>query len=99
MNDPYLDYITAQWPLISDIYNQYIDYQPIMLLNAQEGEIHALPYADFVSRLDAASQATVIAQYHRALANRHMLLFVRDDGRQVLQSYTLQLEDERPVPS
>jgi hypothetical protein len=36
-------------------------------------------------------------QYQRALATRSMVLFVRDTARNVIQSYTLQLEDESPA--
>ena len=94
MNDPYLEFIRMHWAAITDVYNQFAVHFPIMLVDVQEGEIHAFPYADFLMQLDAASQATVAEQYRRAVATRRMVLFVRDSDRKFFQSYTLQLEDE-----
>lgn len=99
MSDPYLTFISQHWEDIGNIYNQFAEHHPIVLVDAGAGEIHALPYADFVDKLDAASQAQVVEQYHRAVASRQMVLFVRDADRKVFQSYTLQLEDGPPVSS
>lgn len=97
MNDPYLEFVRQHWADIADIYNQFAEHFPIMLVDVQEGEIHAFPYADFVMQLAPASRATVNEQYQRALAARSMVLFVRDTERKIFQSYTLQLEDESPA--
>lgn len=91
--DPYLDLIKQQWPAIAETYNRFAEQQPIMLLDVQGAEIHAYPFEEFVMVLDAASRRQVEAQYRRALANRQMVLFVRDPDNKVFQSYTLALED------
>ncbi len=92
-NDPYLDLIHQQWPAIADTYNQFAEQQPIMLVDVQNAEIHAYPFEEFVMVLDAASRRQVEAQYRRAIANRQMVLFMRDTDNKVFQSYTLALED------
>lgn len=38
-DDPYLEMIKQQWPLIADAYNQYAEQQPIMLVDVQNNEI------------------------------------------------------------
>jgi hypothetical protein len=92
-SDPYLDLVRQQWPSITDTYNQFAEQQPIMLVDVQKAEIHAYPFEEFVIVLDASSRRQVEAQYRRAIANRQMVLFVRDADNKVFQSYTLALED------
>lgn len=91
--DPYLDLIKRQWPAIAEMYNQYAEQQPIMLMDVQNAEIHAYPFEEFVLVLEAASRRQVEAQYRRALTKRQMVLFVRDTDNKVFQSYSLALED------
>ncbi|HHY54958.1 MAG TPA: hypothetical protein GYA08_05930 [Chloroflexi bacterium] len=91
--DPYLDLIKQQWPAIAETYNRFAEQQPIMLLDVQNAAIHAYPFEEFVMVLEATSRRQVEAQYRRALANRQMVLFVRDPDNKVFQSYTLALED------
>lgn len=93
MHDPYLELIKEQWPSISDTYNRYAEQRPIMLVDVQESVIHAYPVEEFIMLLDAPSRRQVETQYHRAVANRQMVLFVRDTDNKVFQSYTLALED------
>jgi len=92
-NDPYLDLIKQQWPAIAETYNRFAAQQPIMLVDVQSAEIHALPFEEFVMVLAAGSRRQVEAQYRRAVANRQMVLFVRDIDNKVFQSYTLALEE------
>ncbi|GIK75406.1 MAG: hypothetical protein BroJett021_43940 [Chloroflexota bacterium] len=92
-NDPYLELIKQQWPSIADAYNQFAEQQPVMLIDVQNAEIHAYPFEEFVMVLDAPSRRQVEAQYRRAVANRQMVLFVRDVENKIFQSYTLALED------
>ena len=93
MADPYVTLIRAHWPHITELYNQHADQYPIMLVDVQDSSIHAFPYAEFSALLDAASQQGLAEQYERARENRHMVLFVRDTERKIIQSYSLALED------
>ncbi len=91
--DPYLDLIKQQWPAIAETYNRFAGQQPILLVDVQSAEIHAFPFEEFLLLLDTPSRRQVEAQYRRALANRQMVLFVRDTDNKVFQSYTLALEE------
>ena len=93
MNDIYVQVIKEHWPHIATLYNQHAEKQPIMLIDVQENDIHAFPYNEFASLLDAPSQHALADQYARAVANRQMVLFVRDVEHKVFQSYSLALED------
>jgi hypothetical protein len=92
MADPYLGLIEEQWENISALYNEHADKYPVMLLDVKELEIHAFPYDEFRALLDAPSQEALADQYQRAVANRQMVLFVRDVERKVFQSYSLALD-------
>ena len=94
MADPYLGLIEEQWPNIASLYNEHADKYPVMLLDVREMEIHAFPYDEFRSLLDAPSQTALDDQYRRAIESRQMVLFIRDAERKIFQSYSLALEDE-----
>lgn len=96
MDDPYVEYIRDHWPHITELYNQHADKRPVMLADVQEGDIHAFPFEEFVTLLDAASRAALMEQYRRAVENRQMVLFIRDTSHKVFQSYSLALEDTPP---
>ncbi len=93
MSDPYISLISEQWTSIADLYNQFAEQYPVMLVEIGDHSIHAFPADEFRSLLDANSQAAFDEQYERALLNRQMVLFVRDIDNKIFQSYSLQLED------
>ena len=93
MADPYLGMIEEQWPLIADLYNEHADKYPVMLVDVNDMTIHAFPYEEFGTLLDAPSQTALEEQYRRAIENRRMVLFVRDVERKIFQSYSLALDD------
>jgi hypothetical protein len=94
MNDPYVDLIQQHWPQVTALYNQHAENHPVMLFDVQEGDLHAFPYDEFLTLLDAPSRDALADQYGRALENRQMVLFVRDVENKIFQSYSLALEDE-----
>jgi hypothetical protein len=93
MADPYIQLIQDHWESVTDLYNQFAANRPVMLIDVQDGSIHAFPPDEFLKLLDAPSQTHLEQQYVRAVANRQMVLFVRDVERKIFQSYTLELED------
>ncbi len=92
MADSYQALIAEQWPRIAALYNEHADKRPVMLIDVEETAIHAFPYQEFTALLDAASQAALAEQYQRAVANRQMVLFVRDTQHKIFQSYSLALD-------
>jgi len=94
MNDPYLDMIYEHWEHILMWYNLFADKRPVMLFDVQEGRIYAYPYQEFKAELSPRSQATLADQYQRALANNQMVVFVRDNEKRKLVSYSMHLVQE-----
>ena len=92
--DPYLDVVYEQWPFIMMLYGQYADKKPVMLFDIQEQRVYAFPYEGYRAGLSERSQASLKRQYERALADGDVVVFIRDNDRKKLVSYSLPLEDD-----
>ena len=93
MHDPYLELIKEQWPSISDTYNRYAEQAA-----DHAGGCAGVSYPRLPGRRVHHAAGCAIAAPGRdanttAVANRQMVLFVRDTDNKVFQSYTLALED------
>jgi hypothetical protein len=92
MDDPYLDIIDGYWDKIMMMYDLFAVKKPVMLLELPSLKIYAYPYEEYKADLNQRSQAILAHQYQQAQANNQMVLFVRDNERRKLRSYTLNLE-------
>jgi hypothetical protein len=90
--DPYLEVIYQQWPFVIMLYRQYADKKPVMLFDIQEQRVYAFPYKDYRAELSDRSQPSLKRQYERALTDGDMVVFVRDNEKKKLVSYSLPLE-------
>lgn len=77
--------------LIVKLYERYADKQPVMLFDIQEQRIYAMPYAEYRADLSKRSQASLKKQYERAIADGEIVVFVRDNEKEKLVSYSLPL--------
>lgn len=80
------------WPYILDAYKKFEEKKPVMLLDIQEQRIYAYPYADFSSELNEKSQGTLKDQYERAVQDNKVVVFVRDNERRRLVSFSMDNE-------
>ena len=90
-DDPLLDLITENWDHITKIYELFADRKPIMLYDVQERRIYAYPYAEFKAELNPRSQRTLTEQYQQAIEEDQIVVFVRDNQRRKLVSYSIRL--------
>ncbi len=91
-DDPYLDIVYEQWPNILKLYTVFADKKPVMLFDVQEQRIYAYPYKEYKAEMNERSQALLEEQYHEAVANDQMVVFVRDNEEEKLVSYTMNVE-------
>ncbi len=63
--------------------------RPVMLFEVQEGRIYAYPYDQFMSDLSPRSQALLKEQYAQAIQEGWIVVFVRDNEKRKLVSYSL----------
>jgi len=90
--DPYWIAIQEQWDHLLDWYLMFAEKQPVMLYDLQEQKIYAYPYQEFKKELSQKSQVSLAEQYQRAVKNNHMVVFVRDNERRKLISYTVSMD-------
>ena len=79
-----------QWDNILGLYKRFEAKKPVMLLDIQEQKIYAYPYNDFKSELSKKSQIQLEEQYEAAILNNEMVVFVRDNEKKELVSYSLE---------
>jgi hypothetical protein len=91
-HDPYWEVIEQQWPFIIMLHRQYADHKPVMLFDIQKQRVYALPYTAYRAELSERSQASLTGQYERAITDGHIVVFVRDNKKKKLVSYSLPLE-------
>ena len=60
-----------------------------MLFDIQEQLVYAYPYEDYRSGLSERSQVSLKAQYEHALANGMFVVFIRDNEKRKLKSYSV----------
>ena len=91
---PNSDYLMAavrqQLPNIREIYGDYRDQRPVLLLDIQEAQIYAYPYTAFSRDLSESSQRTLKEQYDQADRDQQIVVFVRDNEKKRLASFSLE---------
>jgi hypothetical protein len=71
------------------LYRKYADKKPVMLLELPSQTIYAYPYLEFQKTLSERSQKMLKKEYEKALANNQFVIFVRDNEREKLISFSV----------
>lgn len=90
MYDRYWDAVEEHGDIILGLYKRYEAKKPVMLLDIQEQKIYAYPYNDFKSDLTERSQVQLEEQYEAAILDNKMVVFVRDNEKKELVSYSVE---------
>ncbi len=90
MYEQYWDALGEQWDNILGLYKRFEAKKPVMLLDIQEQKIYAYPYNDFKLELSKRSQIQLEEQYEAAILNKEMVVFVRDNEKRDLVSYSVE---------
>jgi hypothetical protein len=91
-SDYLLDAAYAHWHYILMMYRRFEDKRPVMLFDIQEQRIYAYPYAEFCKDLSERSQQALKEQYEEAVRDNQIVVFVRDNERRRLVSFSLDNE-------
>ena len=90
--DYLLEAARENWLHILEAYRQFEDKKPVVLYDIQEQRIYVYPYADFLRDLGEKSQITLKDQYERAVQEDKIVVFVRDNERRRLVSFSMENE-------
>jgi hypothetical protein len=91
-SDDLLDAALENWEHILRMYRLFEEKKPVMLYDIQEKRIYAYPYREFKAELSERSQASLQEQYEEAIRENQVVVFVRDNDRRKLVSFSLDLE-------
>jgi hypothetical protein len=73
-------------------YRKFADKKPVMLLELPSQKIYAYPYLDFKNTLSERSQKMLEKEYQEAVANNKIVVFVKDDDRRRMISFSVDEE-------
>ena len=74
------------------LYRQFAEKKPVMLLELPSQRIYAYPYLDFKNTLSERSQKMLDKEYHEAVTHNKIVVFVKDDDRQKMFSFSVDEE-------
>ncbi len=87
--DELLDVAMEQFANILMMYEMFEEKRPVMLFDIQEQRIYAYPYKDFRDEMNERSQCLLKQQYEQAQVDGQIVVFVRDNVKQKLRSFSL----------
>ena len=90
VKDPYWRVVLKNLDDIAMLYGEFEERKPVMLYDIQERRVYAYPYSEYRKELSQRSQALLEEQYRDCLRSRGMVVFVRDNKRRKLVSYTVE---------
>jgi len=79
-------------PHLLMMYRRFEDKKPVLLLDLQEQRIYAYPYREFKNDLSERSQRSLEEQYEKAVRENQLVVFVRDNVRRRLVSFSIAAE-------
>lgn len=95
-HDRYLDIAYEQLDNIFMIYRRFEDKRPVMLYDVQEQRIYAYPYEDYKNDMSEKSRSILKEQYEKALMRNQIVVFIRDNDRRRLISYSFDNLEPKP---
>jgi len=93
MSDPYFSVVQEYWATILRAYADFEGKKPVILVDIESATIYAYPYHDFKADLSRRSQTSLEQQYNSAVRQGKIVVFVRDNRKRKLVSYTISPQD------
>ena len=87
--DELLDAALEQYGNIVMMYEMFDDKIPVMLFDIQEQRVYAYPYKGYRDDMNERSQRILEQQYEQAQVDGQIVVFVRDNVKQKLRSFSL----------
>ena len=90
--DDLYHHVERVWDTIWTAYKEYAKKGPIILYDVQDERVYAYPYKAFKDGLSERSQKSLRDQYQEAGQRNEIVVFVRDNIKKKLVSYSLPAE-------
>ncbi len=97
--DEYWGYVQEWWPTIHRAYTNLKDKRPVILVVIDEARVYAYPPEEFKKELSTRSQDLLDGQCREAQKKNQIVVFVRDDTRRKLVSYSCRVHSTGEHPA
>ena len=87
MTDEYSEKINECWDEIAGMYIAFEDKKPIIEFDLNKMRIIAYPAEEYLDGLSERTREQTKKQYQQATATGALMVFVRDEEKEVLRSY------------
>ena len=92
--DPYMEKINEHWEKITGMYLAFENKKPIIEFEPNRIRIIAYPAEAYINGLSDRTRKQAKRQYREAIAAGALMVFVRDEQKEVLRSYIFPRADE-----
>jgi hypothetical protein len=89
----YSEQISQYWPTILQAWNDFRDKNPIIECDLSEQTVAAIPAIDYINYLSENDRVKTRQIYDNVTAKGGMMVFIRDNEKKTLQSYTYGAEE------
>ena len=87
MPDEYSEKINEYWDEITGMYVTFADKKPIIEFDPNRLRIIAYPAEEYLDGLSERTREQAKKRYQKAVATGALMVFVRDEEKEVLRSY------------
>jgi hypothetical protein len=84
--DPYIEKIHEHWDKITGMYMVFEDKKPIIEFDPNRLRIITYPAQEYIDSLSDRTREKTRRQYREAIASGALMIFVRDEKKEVLRS-------------
>ncbi len=90
--------IESYWATIERAWNEHADKHPIIECDLAKGQVIAYPAKEYIGGLSDRTRQETHRLYDRTIREGSMMLFIRDSGKRILQSYVFRRTKRRKKP-
>jgi hypothetical protein len=85
--DAYVLIIREHWDALTGMYAAFEGRAPIMEFHVASGQIRVYSAVEYLEDLSVRTRELAKRQYEKAVAEGALMVFVRDDSKEILRSY------------
>jgi len=84
----YTDQIAEFWPAIMRAWEEHSDKRPVIECDLVGRTVAAFPAHEYIQSLSGRARKATHQEFDRVVNEGGIMVFIRDSGNRVLQSYT-----------
>ena len=96
-SDPYLPMIRRHWDAVTGMYVAFEERAPMIEFDVASGQIRARPAKEYIDGLTDRTREKTRKLYKKTVAEGGLMVFVRDESKEVLRSYVFPAEKGSPT--